>query len=52
MESDDLLCSRNVRPPKVGRKGVRSFLCSRSALPSEGWGRSGQVPFLFAGRVQ
>jgi hypothetical protein len=31
MEPDDLLCSRNERPPKVWRKGVRSVFCSQSA---------------------
>jgi hypothetical protein len=25
MEPDDLLCSRNARPPKGRRKGVRAF---------------------------
>ncbi len=31
MEPDDLLCSRKARPPKMWRKGVRTFLCFRSA---------------------
>ena len=28
MDPDDLLCSRNARPQKVWRKGMRRFLCS------------------------
>ena len=42
MEPDDLLCSRNARPQKVWRIGVRSFLCSRSARPKKGLARRPQ----------
>ena len=42
MEPDDLLCSRNARSRKVWRKGVRSFLCSRSARPQKGLARRPQ----------
>ncbi len=38
----DLLCSRNARPQQVRRKGVRSFLCSRSAHPPKGLARRPQ----------
>jgi hypothetical protein len=36
MEPDDLLCSHNARPQKVGRKGVRSFLLLPERAPYEG----------------
>jgi hypothetical protein len=42
VELDDLLRSRNARPRKVRRKGVRSFLCSRSARPQKGLARRPQ----------
>ena len=42
METDDLQCTRNARPPKWWRKGVRSFLCSRSARPQKGLARRPQ----------
>ena len=56
MEPDDLLCSRNARPPKalVGRAQWKinqppSLKRERAGL--EGWGESGQVPFLLAERA-
>ena len=36
------LYSRNARPLKVWRNGVRSFLCSRSARPLKGLARRPQ----------
>jgi hypothetical protein len=42
MRADDLLYSRNARLPKVWRKGVRSFPCSRSARPKKGLARRPQ----------
>jgi hypothetical protein len=42
MEPDNLLCSRNARPQKVRRTGMRSFLCSRSARPKKGFARRPQ----------
>ncbi len=42
MERDDLLCLHNARFQKVRRKGMRSFLCSRSARPKKGLARRPQ----------
>jgi hypothetical protein len=38
----NLLCSRNAHAQKVRRKGMRSFLCSRSARPKKGLARRPQ----------
>ena len=38
----NLLCSCNVRPRKMWCKGMRSFLCSRSARPQKGLARRPQ----------
>ena len=46
MGSEDLLCSRNAWPGKVGRKGEGSFLCSRSARPQKGLARRPQSKAL------
>jgi hypothetical protein len=50
MEADDLPCSRNARPQKVRRKGMRSFLCSRSARHKKGLARRPQskAPYALA----
>ena len=51
MRADDLLCSRNARPPKalVGRaqwKINQPPSLKREKVSLDGWDRSGQVPFL------